>query len=76
MAYLKLHRLHTERLLLLAADLKDVSIHYMAVEGGFLNPGHFARDYCLLIRERPSDTPGCVASPPPHRSGISGDMAS
>jgi AraC family ethanolamine operon transcriptional activator len=82
MAFLKLQRLHGVRRQLLAADPEDVRVHRLAVEWGFLNPGHFARDYRLLFGERPSDTlcrsaspligPGCPepwlrSAPPPPR---------
>lgn len=56
MAYLKLQRLHGVRRRLLAADPKATLIHPLAVEWGFLNPGHFARDYRQLFGELPSET--------------------
>jgi AraC family ethanolamine operon transcriptional activator len=58
MAYLKLHRLHGVRRLLLAGDPDQVRIGPIAAEWGFLNAGHFARDYRLLFGERPRDTLG------------------
>ena len=58
MAYLKLHRLHGVRRLLLAGDHDQVRIGAIAAEWGFLNAGHFARDYRLLFGERPRDTLG------------------
>jgi AraC family ethanolamine operon transcriptional activator len=63
MAFLKLHRLHGVRRLLLAADPQVTRIQPLAMEWGFLNPGHFARDYRRLFGERPSDTLGRSASP-------------
>jgi AraC family ethanolamine operon transcriptional activator len=56
MAYLKLHRLHGVRRLLLGSDPDQVRIGTIAAEWGFLNAGHFARDYRLLFGERPRDT--------------------
>jgi len=56
MAFLKLQRLHGVRRQLLAADPARARIHQLAMEWGFLNAGHFARDYRLLFGERPSDT--------------------
>lgn len=56
MAYLKLQRLHGVRRQLLAADPRDTRIHALAVEWGFLNPGHFARDYRNLFGELPGAT--------------------
>jgi len=58
MAYLKLHRLHGVRRLLLAGDPDQVRIGAIAAEWGFLNAGHFARDYRLLFGERPRQTLG------------------
>ena len=56
MAYLKLHRLHGVRRLLLEADPEQLRIGSIAAEWGFLNGGHFARDYCKLFGELPRDT--------------------
>ena len=56
MAYLKIHRLHSVRRLLLIADSEQLRIGSMAAEWGFLNGGHFARDYRLLFGELPRDT--------------------
>jgi AraC family ethanolamine operon transcriptional activator len=56
MAYVKLHRLHSVRRLLLGADPDQVRIGSIAAEWGFLNAGHFARDYRLLFGELPRDT--------------------
>ena len=56
MAYVKLHRLHGVRRLLLGADPDQVRIGSIAAEWGFLNAGHFARDYRLLFSELPRDT--------------------
>jgi AraC family ethanolamine operon transcriptional activator len=56
MAYLKLHRLHGVRKLLLRADPDRVRIGSLAAEWGFLNAGHFARDYRNLFGELPRET--------------------
>ncbi|MCX5958353.1 MAG: helix-turn-helix domain-containing protein [Cyanobacteria bacterium] len=56
MAYVKLQRLHSVRRLLLGADPDQVRIGSIAAECGFLNAGHFARDYRLLFGEMPRDT--------------------
>jgi len=56
MAYVKTHRLHGVRRLLLGADPEQVRIGSIAAEWGFLNAGHFARDYRLLFGELPRDT--------------------
>lgn len=56
MAYIKLHRLHGLRRELLAADPQTVSIAELALQWGFLNPGHFARDYRRLFGQLPSQT--------------------
>jgi AraC family ethanolamine operon transcriptional activator len=56
MAYVKTHRLHGVRRLLLGADPDQVRIGSIAAEWGFLNAGHFARDYRLLFGELPRDT--------------------
>lgn len=56
MAYIKLHRLHGIRRHLLTADQGAVSIGGLALRWGFLNPGHFARDYRRLFGELPSQT--------------------
>lgn len=56
MAYLKGLRLHALRRQLLSADPREVRIHCLAADWGFLNPGHLARDYRLLFGERPSAT--------------------
>ena len=56
MAYVKIQRLHSVRRLLLAADPDQVRIGSIAAEWGFLNAGHFARDYRLLFGELPRDT--------------------
>jgi AraC family ethanolamine operon transcriptional activator len=58
MAYLKLQRLHAVHRLLLASDRAVTRIQPLAMEWGFLNSGHFAREYRLLFGERPSDTLG------------------
>ena len=56
MAYLKVCRLHAVRRLLLAAEPERLRIGPLAAEWGFLNAGHFARDYRLLFGEKPSET--------------------
>jgi len=56
MAHVKLQRLHSVRRLLLGADHDQVRIGSIAAEWGFLNAGHFARDYRLLFGEMPRDT--------------------
>ena len=56
MAYIKLHRLHGLRRELLRADPAQVRIGALAAEWGFLNPGHFARDYSRLFGELPRQT--------------------
>ncbi|MEB3322233.1 MAG: helix-turn-helix domain-containing protein [Synechococcaceae cyanobacterium] len=56
MAYLKCQRLHAVRRLLLAADPRETRVHRLAGEWGFLNPGHFAREYRCLFGELPSTT--------------------
>jgi len=56
MAYLKIHRLHAVRRELLAADPQRHRVGPIAAEWGFLNAGHFARDYHRLFGERPRDT--------------------
>ncbi len=58
MAFLKLQRLHGVRRQLLTADPGQARIHELAMEWGFLNAGHFARDYRLLFGELPSETLG------------------
>lgn len=56
MAYIKLHRLHGIRRELLTADPRAVTIGGLALRWGFLNAGHFARDYRRLFGELPSQT--------------------
>ncbi len=56
MAYFKLQRLHGVRRALLAARPGTVTISGLAARWGFLNPGHFARDYRRLFGELPSAT--------------------
>jgi AraC family ethanolamine operon transcriptional activator len=63
MAYLKIHRLHGVRRQLLAADPQHLRVGNLASEWGFLNAGHFARDYRHLFGELPRDT--LRTSPPP-----------
>jgi AraC family ethanolamine operon transcriptional activator len=53
MAFLKLRRLHAVRRALLAADPQTTKISELAARWGFLNPGHFARDYRTLFGEHP-----------------------
>lgn len=56
MQYLKLQRLHSARRALLRSDPSEVTVTAVATEFGFLNAGHFARDYQTLFGERPSVT--------------------
>lgn len=56
MRYLKLQRLHSVRRALLRADPQQVTVTGVAADHGFLNAGHFARDYQRLFGERPSAT--------------------
>jgi AraC family transcriptional regulator, ethanolamine operon transcriptional activator len=63
MAYFKLQRLHGVRRALLAAGPDTVTISGLAASWGFLNPGHFARDYSRLFGELPSATRAAVGSP-------------
>lgn len=59
MAYFKLQRLHGVRRGLLEAQAGGVTISGLAASWGFLNPGHFARDYRRLFGELPSATLSC-----------------
>ncbi len=59
MAYLKLQRLHGVRRGLLEAQAGGETISGLAASWGFLNPGHFARDYRRLFGELPSATLSC-----------------
>lgn len=54
MAYLKIRRLHGVRQALLAADPEAERVAELATRWGFLNAGHFARDYRALFGEPPS----------------------
>lgn len=65
MQYLKLQRLHSARRALLRSDPCEATVTEVAVKHGFLNAGHFARDYQRLFGERPSATlrEGSVGSP-------------
>lgn len=63
MAYLKIHRLHGVRRQLLAADPQQLRVGNLASEWGFMNAGHFARDYRCLFGELPRDT--LRINPPP-----------
>lgn len=56
MQYLKLQRLHSARRALLRSDPCEATVTMVAAEYGFLNAGHFARDYQRLFGERPSVT--------------------
>ncbi|SBO41790.1 helix-turn-helix domain-containing protein [Cyanobium sp. NIES-981] len=56
MTYLRLQRLHGIRRNLLEAEPDQTTIGALATAWGFLNPGHFARQYAELFGERPSDT--------------------
>lgn len=53
MAYLKVRRLHGVRQALLAADPQATTIAELAAAWGFMNAGHFARDYRSLFGEHP-----------------------
>ncbi|MEA5391480.1 helix-turn-helix domain-containing protein [Cyanobium gracile UHCC 0139] len=53
MAYLKIRRLHGMRQALLAADPRTTTISQLAAQWGFMNAGHFARDYRSLFGEHP-----------------------
>lgn len=54
MAYLKIRRLHGVRQALLSADPEAERVAELAARWGFLNAGHFARDYRALFGEPPS----------------------
>lgn len=54
--YLKLQRLHGARRALLRSDPRGATVTQVAADYGFLNAGHFARDYQRLFGERPSTT--------------------
>lgn len=56
MRYIKLQRLHSARRALLRSDPGEVTVTEVAADYGFLNSGHFARDYQRLFGERPSVT--------------------
>jgi len=56
MAYIKLKRLHGIRRELLRAQPESVTVAGLAARWGFLNPGHFARDYQRLFGVLPSQT--------------------
>ena len=56
MQYVKLQRLHSARRSLLRSDPCEVTVTEVAADHGFLNAGHFARDYQKLFGERPSAT--------------------
>jgi AraC family ethanolamine operon transcriptional activator len=56
MAYFKLQRLHGVRRGLLEAQPGSATISGLAASWGFLNAGHFARDYRRLFGELPSAT--------------------
>lgn len=53
MAFLKIRRLHSVRRELLAADPQATRISELAARWGFLNAGHFARDYRAMFGEHP-----------------------
>ena len=53
MTFLKIRRLHGVRRELLAADPQATRISELAARWGFLNPGHFARDYRAMFDEHP-----------------------
>ncbi len=56
MQYVKLQRLHSARRSLLRSDPCEVTVTEVAADHGFLNAGHFAREYQKLFGERPSAT--------------------
>lgn len=56
MQSVKLQRLHSVRRVLLRCDPCEATVTEVAADHGFLNAGHFARDYQKLFGERPSDT--------------------
>lgn len=56
MQYVKLQRLHSTRRALLRSDPSEATVTEVAADHGFLNAGHFARDYQRLFGERPSTT--------------------
>jgi AraC family ethanolamine operon transcriptional activator len=56
MTYLRLLRLHGIRRELLGAEREGTRVSALAAAWGFLNAGHFARQYAELFGERPSDT--------------------
>lgn len=64
MQYLKLQRLHSARRALLRSDPCAATVTAVAAEFGFLNAGHFARDYQNLFGERPSVTLRQSGPPP------------
>lgn len=53
MAYLKIRRLHGVRRVLLAADPQTTRVCELAAQWGFMNAGHFARDYRSLFGDHP-----------------------
>lgn len=53
MAYLKIRRLHGVRQALLEADPQSTQVSELAARWGFMNAGHFARDYRRLFGEHP-----------------------
>jgi transcriptional regulator GlxA family with amidase domain len=55
MAFVKSVRLKHARALLQAKD-ETISVIDVAFQCGFLNPGHFARDYRRAFGELPSET--------------------
>jgi len=56
MQFIKLQRLHSVRRSLLLADPAVQTVTAVATQHGFVNAGHFARDYRRQFGERPSDT--------------------
>jgi len=56
MRYIKLQRLHSARRSRLRAQPGQVTVTEVAADYGFLNAGHFARDYQRLFGESPSVT--------------------
>jgi AraC family ethanolamine operon transcriptional activator len=63
MAYRKIRCLHAVRRDLLAAEPGRIRIAEVAMAWGFLNPGHFARDYRALFGEYPHVTLSAPAPP-------------
>ncbi len=54
--YLKLHRLHLVRKILLNSNPKTINITNIALENGFFHIGHFGKEYKKQFNETPSQT--------------------